>query len=179
MEALIEPGTKLFYNVSMTEDVVYEGIVMPPRQIPITAEVANMLDDPSNAAVFHMGGVQQLFLGAGQTIFVRIEAAFLDKGNKPSIYYLNAEGGLELAGINGTKHGVTVSRGGSILSEQADVPAPGFKTYTMGLLIDHMSIYAIGTVASGGTSADYTPITTGGDDSSYGCFIELLTTDLK
>jgi len=70
----------------------------------------------------------------------------------PSIYYLEADGSLSIAGVEGERNSRTIYSGGTVLASRQGVPEDGYTTYTIGLLVDHMSTYVAvsDTGASGG-----------------------------
>ena len=96
----------------------------------------------------------------------RVDVTLPSTSAIPSIYYLEADGTLTLAGVDGEKGGQAYEAGGTVLATRPDVPGTGYTTYTIGLLLDHMSTFAAGTK---GTPPTPTPSGSGG-----GCFINTL-----
>ncbi len=143
MSASIDPGT----TISVDGGAAYTGTIDPPRQIPVTPAVAELLGD--DAQVFTMGNPEQkLTLGDGQTILVILDVVVSTVSPTPTIYYVESDGSLSVAGVSGEKGGVSYLAGGTILSSRMDTPEVGQTTYTIGLLLDHMSTYTVS-----GTSA--------------------------
>lgn len=168
--ASMAPGT------TITDDngVPYTDAIDPPRQVPVTDEMADQLSsDPSDAVVFTMGSpTEKLRLGQNQTLFVELDIMIPSTAGIPSIYYLEANGSLTLAGVDGQWNTRFIDKGGTIFSERIDTPEIGQTTYTMGLLLDHMS--TLGTMAVRDTAAA-PPVAKEGDHESgrggSGCFI--------
>jgi hypothetical protein len=86
------------------------------------------------------------------------------------VYYLAADGSRTLAGVDGTWQGLEIDQGGTILATQTNNPEVGKTTYTIGLLLTHMSDFAIGSISSPGDS-DL-------DDTYSSCFIETARPDI-
>ncbi|MGA1869572.1 MAG: NBR1-Ig-like domain-containing protein [bacterium] len=139
----IDPGTAILYAADGLDNVPYTGIVDPPRQIPVTPELVEELG--SNAILFSMGSSShKLIFGEEQAIFVRIDITMPDSTSDPSIYYIEPDGNISLAGIEGIRFEKMIKKGGAILSRQIGIPETGLTSYTFGLLLDHMSIFAVG-----------------------------------
>jgi len=175
IEAVFEPGTRIFYDNGASPPQSYDGVINPPRQIPITSDIAEKIDKPGHAAVFQMGGTQKLMLGSGQTLFVRIDMALPSAAEPPLVYYLEADGSIQLAGVDGERNGYAISSsGGTVLAEHIGLPESGYTTYTIGLFLDHMSTFVVGVADkdSGLQSTDQ-PFSVGEDgESALGCFID-------
>ena len=120
----------------------YDGLVNPPRQVPITEAVENSLGPGS--VIFTMGSEGFLRLKNGETLFAEVEISLEDGAPVPSIYYVGLDGEISLAGVPGTLNGVAIVPGGTILVTRLGVPEVGFVTYTFGIFLDHMSTYAAG-----------------------------------
>lgn len=153
IEATFNPGTEIM----LADGTPYTGLVDPPRQVPTNQAIATELG--SNAVMFTMGSPsERLTLGQDQTIFVKIDITMPSSALEPSIYYVEADGSLTPAGVDGERDGQPIQKGGTLLAIQLDVPEAGYTTYTFGLLLDHMSTYAAGVVgddssdSSGGMS---------------------------
>ena len=139
IEANIEPGTAITANGE-----AYTGTIDPPRQVPPTDEVVGTLG--SDAVVFTMGNTnEQLSLGSGQTMLVTMEVTIPSENGTPVVYYLEADGSIMLAGVDGQKDSIVYARGGSIMADRPDTPEIGQSTFTIGILLDHMSSYAVST----------------------------------
>ncbi|RLB69736.1 MAG: hypothetical protein DRH04_04700, partial [Deltaproteobacteria bacterium] len=140
IEANIEPGTSITANGD-----AYTGTIDPPRQVPPTDDVVGTLG--SDTLVFTMGSTsEQLFLGAGQTMLITMDVPIPNGSGIPVIYYLEADGSITLAGVNGQKDSVVYTQGGRIMATRTDTPEIGQTTFTIGILLDHMSSYAVNTV---------------------------------
>ena len=73
---------------------------------------------------------------------------------------------LEPAGAQGTWQGIDIYTGGTILSARPDTPEAEQTTYTLGLLLDHFSVYAIGSSGPNSFSEFFQ------SDDAYGpCFL--------
>jgi len=93
----------------------------------------------SNSVLFTMGSAtEKLVLEGDQTIFVEVDITMPTSDGSPSIYYVEADGSLTLAGVEGTYNGQSIQSGGTELAKQDGVPEDGYTTYTFGLLLDHM-----------------------------------------
>jgi len=77
-------------------------------------------------------------------MFVMLEATLPTFITTPQIYQVDPDGSLQLAGINGNCRGNDIMVGGTILTERFNVPETGVTTFTIGVLMDHMSEYVIG-----------------------------------
>jgi chitodextrinase len=151
IEVAIDPGTE----ITLADGTPYSGTIDPPRQVPTTQDIATALD--SNAVVFTMGSpTQKLELGEGQIIFVKVDITMPSSAPEPSIYYVEADGSLTLAGVDGEREGQSIQQGGTVLATQVGVPEDDYTTYTFGLLLDHMSEFAAGAKAASAPTASFT-----------------------
>ncbi|CAN2039125.1 hypothetical protein GMMP15_1050014 [Candidatus Magnetomoraceae bacterium gMMP-15] len=143
IEVSINPGTVIQQVDEFGNSVAYTGVINPPRQIQPDAEDMEKLGD--NVVVFTMGSTdEKLLLGENQTILVKTDISVPDYESAPLIYYLEADGSFTLAGLDKEKDGVYYEKGGTILSVRNQTPEEGYITYTFGLLLDHMSNFAVG-----------------------------------
>lgn len=131
ISVVIPPGTL----VSDASGIPHSGALNPPRVVKPDAAVQASL--PGDAIVIEMGNPQQT------VVFNRDFAATVTittaPGTAPSIYYYNKiRKNYELAGKTGTLDDISYVPGGIILNQ-----ANG--TYTIGLLLDHMSVYVVST----------------------------------
>ena len=99
---------------------------------------------------------QKLELGEGQTMFVKVDITIPSSAPEPSIYYVEADGSLTLAGVDGERDGQTIKKGGTVLATQVGVPEDDYTTYTFGLLLDHMSEFAAGAKEASAPTASFT-----------------------
>ena len=171
--AILSPGTVVFDGY----DVAYTDAIDSPRQVPLNQEMKDQIQDqlnsdPLDAVVFTMGSpTEALSLGEGQTIFVELDIAIPSSVGKPTLYYFDAGGDIAPAGIDGSRQGRTIEKGGTALSERVDVPEAGYTTYTLGLLIDHMSTFGAAVAGSKDTAAVSTAADSEPDGGGSGCFI--------
>ncbi|MCP4115426.1 MAG: hypothetical protein GY737_08455, partial [Desulfobacteraceae bacterium] len=165
IEAVFDPGT-ILEEVDGDDWTDYDGMVNPPRQIPLTGEVSGELS--KNSILFTMGADHLLRLKHGRTLFVKIEATVPDSEPVPSFYDVAPDGTLSMAGVDGTRNGVAYPAGGKVLATRHDVPEPGMTTYTIGILLDRMSTYAAGSYTD--TEPDPNP-DSGHGHGGGGCFI--------
>ena len=162
VEVTLDPGITIEGEEQGGTWEDFTGMINPPRQVRPTSGMLSQLG--SDAVAFTMGADRKLRLKDGRTMLTTVDVVVLSTAAIPSIYYLEADGSLTLAGIDGVRNGRTYARGGTVLATQIGTPAPGYTTYTFGLLLDHMSTFAAGT-----TSAPPTPSGGGGGG---GCFID-------
>ena len=142
----------------------YSGLVMPPRQIFAADTVLNTFG--VNGLQFSMGAGTSLRLADDEAMFVAIDVVLPSDAETPYVYAVNADGRLTAAGVNGTWRGVDIAAGGTLLAVRTDTPDVGSTAYTIGLLLTHMSSYAVGAFISDGTSGNT------GDSYNYGsCFV--------
>ncbi len=157
-------------NASRTEWADYNGNIRPPRQLP--AQVLSQDQLGPESVIFTIGIDDFLRLKNDATFFVLIEVPLQNNNNDPAVYYVSPEGELTLAGLEGEWRGIRLEQGGTILAERSDTPETGLTTYTIGLLLNSMSNYAIGSLLVEDPEA---PPGYGGDD--YGaCFVSTLNT---
>jgi hypothetical protein len=148
----------------------YNGNIRPPRQLP--TQVLHQSELGPESVIFAIGIDDFLRLKNEATFFVLIEVPLPTNDNDPAVYYLSPEGDLSMAGVKGSWRGIELDQGGTILAERPDTPETGLTTYTIGLLLNSMSNYAIGSIPLGtlGDPSDF-----GGDE--YGaCYVSTLNT---
>ncbi|MBA7614481.1 hypothetical protein ES703_21746 [subsurface metagenome] len=128
IEVVIPPKTKL--RDSKNND--YTGNIHPPRVVkPDESELTDLAD---NAVVIEMGNPEET-IHFDQDFVATI---IITADTEPVIWYYNKDTeAYELAGKTGTKDGVDYVPGGTKLGQEDS-------TYTMGLLLDHMSSYVAG-----------------------------------
>jgi len=147
IEVTVDPGTK----ITLQDGTAYSGVIDPPRQVPVTEDIASELEDAANAVVFTMGSAtERLQLGDDQFLVVTVDITLSSDAPEPLIYYLEADNSITLAGVDGEKDGVSYLQGGAVLATRIDVPESGYTTYTFGLMLDHMSTFVAGTLSGGG-----------------------------
>ncbi len=157
-------------SANQSEWADYSGNIRPPRQLPTKVLHQSQLGPES--VIFSIGIDDFLRLKNDATFFVLIEVPLLANDNDPAVYYVSPEGDLTLAGLVGQWRGIPLAQGGTILTERPGIPETGLTTYTIGLLLNSMSNYAIGSLPL--DSAD-DPSDIGGDD--YGaCYVSTLNT---
>ena len=144
----------------------YDGLVNPPRQVPLTDTVQESLG--TDTVLFTLGADGLLRLKDGATFFVEIDVTMPADVPVPKIYYVPSDGTIELAGVQGTHNGIDLSQGGTVLATRYDVPEDGLVTYTIGLLMDHMSTYAAGTEVSHSETDDGNTDSGGQDTGNTG-----------
>ena len=117
----------------------YTGAINPPRVVKPEETLA--ADLPVDAIVIEMGNPEET-INFDQDF---VATVIVTADTEPDIYYYNKDTGeYELAGKAGTKDGISYVPGGTVLSTVLGVED---NTYTIGLLLDHMSIY-VASVAS-------------------------------
>lgn len=124
-------------NTAVTDNHgnAYEGTLNPPRVVKPDTTIQT--DLPENAIVIEMGNPDQTINFSQDFVAVVTVTAT----SVPDIYYFNKDtGNYELAGKAGVKDGITYEPGGTVLGEEDG-------TYTIGLLLDHMSVYVASTVS--------------------------------
>lgn len=121
----------------------YDGLINPPRQIPLSLAVERDLG--TDSVLFNLGAEGLIRLKNGATLFAQVDVTLPADVTVPSIYYVAPDGSITLAGIDGIRNGNEINQGGTVLATRSDVPEAGLVTYTVGLLMDHMSTYAAGT----------------------------------
>jgi len=140
----------------------YSGVINPPRPVPPPQAAIDAIGE--NVIAFTMGAEKSLRLKNGQTMLVEVEVAMASSLPAPVVYYIPTNGTPELAGVSGVRDGIAYGPGGYILASRVDTPEPGYTTYTIGLLFDHMSVYVAGPPVD----------SDGGNDGGF-CFIDTLT----
>lgn len=121
----------------------YTGPIDAPAQIPLSDEVASELGP--NAQEWTMGADNPLRLESGDPIIVTVEVAVPAGTPVPSVYVVNDDGSISLAGVSGTADGVDYVPGGTVLNVQENAPEEGMVTYTIGVLLEEMDdVYAVG-----------------------------------
>ena len=168
----IDPGTEIEKEQQGgTSWDDYTGVINPPRQVRPTEGIVEELG--GNAVAFTMGAETKLRFKSGRVMVARVDITLPSTSAVPTIYYLEADGTLTLAGVDGEKGGQAYAMGGTVLATRPGVPATGYTTYTFGLLLDHMSTFAAGTIG-----APVPPAPSGGDGGG-GCFIDTLWEEIR
>jgi parallel beta-helix repeat protein len=118
----------------------YTGAINPPRVVKPDTTVQTTLHE--EAIVIEMGNPDQtIIFNQDFVAIVRVTAA-----SPPKIYYYNkTTDQYELAGKTGTKDGVYYVPGGTILTVESISDTENI--YTIGLLLDHMSVYVASTAS--------------------------------
>ncbi|MCG8471884.1 MAG: choice-of-anchor D domain-containing protein, partial [Desulfobacterales bacterium] len=124
----------------------YDVIILPPRQLPLTQHIAESLGEEST--LFSMGAENLMSLKNGRTFYTEIEVIRPSESPAPKIYYVSPQEELSLAGVSGSINGFLLEPGGTPLTIRYDTPFPGQTTWTIGLLMNHMSTYAVGSPLS-------------------------------
>ena len=157
MKMFLMPGLTFEVEPSLQEQALpYHGHLLPPRETEALDRVVARLGD--EAVQFAMGADVPLQLKTG-TAFASLEVTVPSYAPPPQVYYIGPDNELELAGVQGTWQGIDIEKGGTVLSTRTHTPEEGLTTYHIGLMIDHLSDYAIGSAGTGGTSRndDYGP----------------------
>ncbi len=125
IEVVIPPNT----TVTDSNGNPYNGTLNPPRVVKPDTTIQT--DLPADAIVIEMGSTNQTInFNQDFVATMRVTAT-----STPKIYYFNKTTHLyELAGKAGVKDGITYRPGGTVLGLEDGV-------YTIGLLLDHMSVY--------------------------------------
>jgi len=174
IEVTVDPGTE----ITLQDGTAYSGVIDPPRQVPVTEDIASEVEDAANAVVFTMGSAtERLELGDDQFLVVTVDITLSSDAPEPLIYYLEADNSVTLAGVDGEKGGVSYLQGGAVLATQVDVPESGYTTYTFGLMLDHMSTFVAGTLSGGGGTSGGGMGAAGGSScfiatAAYGSYME-------
>lgn len=143
----------------------YEGAILPPRVVSPFAYTNNGIG--SDIVAFSMGALEKLRLGGDEKMFVSIEVTLPANISTPVVYQVESDGSLTPAGVIGTWNGNKIAVGGTIMAERLNVPHTGATTFTLGVLLDHMSDYVIGSLRGVAT-----PSVKSGSLDEYGpCFI--------
>ena len=134
----------------------YHDMIRPPRQIPILPEVNARME--SDAVLFSLGADHLLRLkdedpddGIARLLHAEITVTLSSTEPLPKVYHVAPDTTLTLAGVNGARDGQTYEKGGTLLTTRPETPEAGYTTYTIGLLMNHMSNYVVGTKADSGT----------------------------
>jgi len=159
------PGLAFEVQLSGQNEVYpYHGLLLPPREIDISGYVVDSLGQ--EAIQLMMGADVHLHLKDGAAMFMSLAVRLPEHVPEPKVYCITQDGVLELAGIQGTWQGIAMEKGGTILSTRFDTPEEGQTTYQIGIMLEHFSEYAVG-------SMDIDPISQlMSRDDAYGpCFI--------
>ncbi|WP_300675106.1 fibronectin type III domain-containing protein [Desulfoluna sp.] len=140
-----EPGTRL-EKKAKEEWLAYDGIVLPPRQIPVPEEIRAQLEN--GCLAFSLGSSQSLRLMDNRPLYMTMDVVLPEGSHTPIVYYVAPDNTMVIAGLKGIRNGIDIQTGGTILGVRDNTPEPGLMTWTIGLLSDHMSTYAIGTKRS-------------------------------
>ena len=173
VKVYLQPGSQFeIYDPDADEWSDYSGVILPPRQVPASDPVLNTFGVDS--VQFSMGADSQLRLKNNETMFVTVDVTIPNDSPVPDVYYIAADGNRTLAGVDGTWQGLEIDQGGTILATQANTPEAGKTTYTIGLLLTHMSEFAIGSIPSPDDSEGSipSPDDSDPDDTYSSCFIE-------
>jgi hypothetical protein len=182
IEAKIPAAT----TVELEDGTPYTGLIKPPKVVTLTdeqkAKFNKVWQDDEDLVAFTMGNPSaKLVLDKPMLMTLTIVRA----SDAPAfnIYYLPENAAPELAGIDGTAsiggEDVNIAKGGTILETQADTPDDEKTTYTVAVLLDHMSSYVAASSlptaapAASGDSSDCF-INTAGFDSNSGSSMGLL-----
>jgi len=181
IEAKIPAGT----TVKSEDGTVYAGLIMPPKVVALTTEQKAKLDtvwqDDTDLVAFTMGNpTTKLVLDKPMLVTLTIVRA--SDAAAVKIYYLPENADPELAGIDGTAsiggEDVSIAKGGTILATQVDTPVAGKTTYTVAVLMDHMSSYvassALPTAAPAVDDGGTCFINTASFDSNSGSRVGLM-----
>jgi len=163
IKVILEPGT-VFETQDAGDWMPYEGPIWQPQ---ILASVTPDAGIGQDFIPFRLGADQMLKLGSDTSVFVVMEVSLPAYVSEPLVYQVETDGNLSVAGVSGTWQGIDMIAGGTILAERFNVPETGVTTFTLGILLDHMSDYVIGS-----TEDDVPlPITFGSSDEYGMCFI--------
>jgi len=99
-----------------------------------------------NSVHLTMGTGAMLRLKNGKPMFLTIDVSFPDDVFEFLVYYIEPDNSLTPAGVDGMYRGTMIRQGGTILAVRPDTPEEGRITYTIGLLLTHLSEYAIGSI---------------------------------
>ena len=165
MKVFLMPGLTFEVQPSgQNEALPFHGHLLSPRDTEASSLVIDTLGQ--EAIQLSMGADVTLRLKNGTVMFANLEITLPSYLPAPGVYYLATDGGIELAGVDGTWQGIDIEQGGTILSTRPDTPEAGQTTYSIGLLLDHFSDYAIGSTGSSSFSDLFQ------SDDAYGpCFI--------
>ena len=168
IKVMLEPGT-MFEVENIEGWVPYEDIILPPRAVAPEPYMSKGIGP--DVVPFSMGSSKKLRLNNG-VVFVSLDATLPARINHPVLYQVETDGELKPAGVNGTWRGQDIHVGGTILATRYNVPETGLTTFTMGVLLDHMSEFVVGPLSSDARYSELLPLTA----DEYGpCFIGTLT----
>ena len=168
MKFYLEPGMVFDEQEQTQEDTQgYTGLILPPRRVQPSDVITGTLG--VDAVQFTMGSATQLRLKDGVTLFFTIEVMLPSDSAAPVIYHVPSDGELTPAGVPGMWRDIPIDRGGTPLSVLQDFPEEGFTTTTYGLILGHMSEYALGILGEDGVW--------GGDDAYGLCWIGNVVSD--
>jgi len=172
---IILPPGLVFETSPADQDgpLLFNGNLLPPRQIAPSVSVVKTL---GMEAVQLMSGADfPLYLQDGATLFMSLEVTLPRNIARPQVYFVEPEGDITLAGVDGQWQGMDIAQGGTILATRLNTPEEGLTTYGIGLMLDHLSEYALGTM----DALELNPVS--GDltsDDSYGpCIIDTAGSD--
>jgi len=133
IEVVIPPAT----IVKKADGTAYTGNINPPQIVKTTDEMKATAGN--DAIVITMGNPDEKISFSND--FVTTVTLESTNAKAPLIWYYKTDGTFEIAGKDGVKDGVTYIKGGTVLNI---VNNDGVYTYTIGLLLDHMSSYVAG-----------------------------------
>jgi hypothetical protein len=167
LKVFLMPGlTFEVQQFGQNEALPFHGHLLSPRETEAAGTVIDTLG--AEAVQLFMGADVTLHLKNDAVMFATLDIILPSHLQKPTVYYLAPDNGLEPAGVQGTWQGIDIEKGGTILSARPNTPASGLTTYSLGILLDHFSEYAVGF--STNTNAGNSDIIQAID--SYGpCFI--------
>lgn len=165
IEVVIPPATE----VLKSDGTAYTGNINPPQIVKPTEEI--IAKAGADAVVITMGNPDEKITFSND--FVTTVTLETTNTKAPLIWYYKPDGTLELAGKPGTKDGVTYAAGGTVLNT---VVNGSVYTYTIGMLMDHMSSYVAGvnpTISSLSPTSGYngSSITISGTNFSPGATV--------
>ncbi|HRY52714.1 MAG TPA: right-handed parallel beta-helix repeat-containing protein [Candidatus Portnoybacteria bacterium] len=133
VEVVIPPATEIL----KADGTAYTGNINPPQIVKPTEEI--IAKAGADAVVITMGNPEEKITFSND--FVTTVTLETTNTAAPLIWYYKPDGTLELAGKAGIKDGVTYAVGGTVLNT---VNNGSIYTYTIGILMDHMSSYVAG-----------------------------------
>jgi hypothetical protein len=134
IEVVIPPETE----IKKDDGTAYTGNINPPQIVKTTDEMKEEAGE--DAVVITMGNPEEKISFSND--FVTIITLESTNAIAPLIWYYNPVSGLEIAGKDGVKDGINYIKGGTVLN--TIVNDDSSYTYTIGLLLDHMSSYVAG-----------------------------------
>jgi len=141
VQVMVDPGT-VFESSVQGEWTPYTGPVLPPRPTVLDGSVSESLG--SEAVAFSMGASMPLRLADNATLFVTLKVILPSAVTDPVVYYTEEDGALTPAGVDGQWQGIAIETGGTVLDRHVNLPQTGVTTFTLGVMMDHLSGYAIG-----------------------------------